>query len=109
MTARIATGIQGLPRNATHDEEIDFINQLADGRINNAGLFTLTANAGSSVITDSRIGGTSYIAWEPTTAHASAEIAAGGIYVSSQAKGTCTLTHANNAQTDRIFRLVILG
>ena len=45
----------------------------------------------------------------PKTAHAAAELAAGGCYVSAVAAGTFTLTHANNAQTDRTFAYVCLG
>jgi hypothetical protein len=45
----------------------------------------------------------------PRTAHAAAELAAGGCYVSAVGSGSFTLTHANNAQTDRTFSYVCLG
>jgi hypothetical protein len=41
----------------------------------------------------------------PTTANTAAQLGNGTIYVNGRANGSFTLTHANNAQTDRIFLL----
>lgn len=83
--------------------------QHNQGALNNTATVTLTANAGSTVVTDKRAGGFSFIGFMPTTANAAAELGNGTLYVSSQAKQTFTITHANNAQADRTFTYCILG
>lgn len=85
------------------------INLILQGKINAVGTLTLTANAATTTLTDSRIGPKSFIGWSPTTANAAAEIKAGGFYISARGQGTATLTHANNAQTDRTFVIAIFG
>jgi hypothetical protein len=85
------------------------VNAVIDGKINAVGSVTLTASAASTVVSDLRAGATSVVLFMPTTANAAAEAAAGGFYVSAQGKQTFTITHANNAQTDRTFRYVVLG
>lgn len=77
----------------------------------NTFLVTLTANAASTTVTDVRIASTTAILLEPTTANASAEIGAGTIYVSEtgRTQGSAVITHANNAQTDRTFRVKLGG
>lgn len=85
----------------------DRINQLINGRSNAVGDVTLTANAASTTLTDARIGPDSFIGLMPTTSNAAAALTA--TYVTSRGKGTATITHANNAQTDRTFRYSIQG
>jgi hypothetical protein len=90
----------------------DKINQIARGRIDSTGTVTLTASAASTTVSDE--GGafayeSSVILLSPLTANAAAEIGAGTIYVSGRSRGSFTLTHANNAQTDRTFGYVVLG
>ena len=72
---------------------------------------TLTANAASTTIEDARLASTSALVFDPLTANAAAELAAGTIYVlaAGRLNGSATITHANNAQTDRTFRLLIIG
>lgn len=85
------------------------LNNILGGKINVALPVTLAASAATTTVIDARIGAYSALVFSPLTAHAAAEIAAGGFYVSSQQSGEATLTHANNAQTDRQFNLAILG
>lgn len=86
------------------------VNQILDGKTNNTGSVTLTASTTTTTVTDRRVGVESVILFMPTTANASAEIGAGGMYVSTQTAGTSfVITHANNAQTDRTFRYIIVG
>lgn len=87
----------------------EVVNRLLSGKMNVTLSVTLTANAASTTVIDARIGVFSALPHHPTTAHAAAEIAAGGFYVSAQQNGQFTLTHANNAQTDRTFTFAILG
>lgn len=79
------------------------VRQLVFGRTDAVGDFTCGASSATTTLTDERIGGDSHITFTPLTANAAAEVAAGGFYVSARAKGSATITHANNAQTDRDF------
>jgi len=85
----------------------DVIFQLLNGKTNNVGTVTLTANAGSTAVTYDKAGVNSAIVLSPTTSNAAAAV--GTTYVSAKGKKTFTLTHANNAQTDRIFNFVVTG
>lgn len=85
------------------------INQLGQGRSNAVGSVTLTASAASTTVTAMTCGAGSTPVLTPTTAHASAEVAAGGMYVSAVANGSFTITHANNSQSDRTFLYAIHG
>jgi hypothetical protein len=79
------------------------------GHIQNTGSVTLTDNVASTTVSDARAGANSFIGFMPTTANAAAELGGGTLYVATQGKQTFTITHANNAQTDRTFRYCILG
>lgn len=89
------------------------INQIMQGKTNNIGTLTLTPNVTSTVITlaKGQIGEDTYINFQPTTANAAAELAAGGMYESARsvANSTFTITHANAASADRTFRYVLIG
>lgn len=83
------------------------INQLAQGRSNAVGTVTLTASVASTTVTPETCGAGSKVFLTPTTANAAAALAT--TYVSAVAPKSFTLTHANNAQTDRTFGYVCLG
>lgn len=83
------------------------VNNLIKGRSANAGTFTLTANAASTVVSDNLFESNQTVIWSPTTANAAAALAT--TYVSARAKGSFTLTHANNAQVDKTFLYVRVG
>lgn len=87
------------------------VNDMLRGRLNTGGLFTLTANVGSSTLTDERISVDSTVVLVPTTANAAAELGNGTLYMSETGRvnGQITVTHANAASTDRTFRIVIIG
>ncbi len=85
------------------------INRINTGKINCTGTVTLTANAASTTVTDSRATAFSFIGLLPTTANAAAEYGAGTWRVATRQNGSFVITHANNAQTDRDFIYVILG
>lgn len=93
----------------------EVIRRLYDGKIGSTGTVTLTVSDTETTLTDARIGGDSVILFMPTTENAALE--AGGmlsldtapLYVSAQANGSATLTHANHTSNDRTFRYVILG
>jgi hypothetical protein len=89
----------------------EVLQQIRSGKLEVVAEVTLTASAASTTITDIRISPQSVIVWHPRTANAAAELAAGTMYITdaNMGSGTATITHANNAQTDRDFRLAIIG
>ena len=84
-------------------------NQILEGKINAHGSVTLTASSATTVVTDRRVGNLSVVVFMPETANAAAEIPT--MYVSAIAprSSTFTITHTNNAQTDRDFKYAVLG
>lgn len=87
------------------------IGGMMQGRTNNTGELTLTANAASTVLNDPRLSVFSVLVFDPTTANAAAEMAAGTMFVTKANRNNLawTITHANNAQTDRTFRYAVIG
>ena len=83
------------------------VDQAGDGTLK----VTLTANAASTTVTDERLSYYSAVVFDPMTANAAAELAAGTLYVTqtNRMNGAFTLTHANAASADRTFRMAILG
>ncbi len=88
---------------------VDTVNRSLSGKLNVTLSVTLTANSASTIIKDARISAFSALMFAPLTANAAAEQAAGGLYVSAQQSGQATIQHANNAQSDRRFRLCIFA
>lgn len=82
---------------------------IMDGKTNNQGTVTLAPDSTSTTLMDPRIGPQSVIAMMPTTASAAVEIGSGTLYVSARGDGAATLTHASNAQDDRIFGYAVIG
>lgn len=89
----------------------EFANKLSEGKLDCTGSFTLTANVATTTVTDARLGQDSVICFQPTTANASTQLSSGAMYESSRdvLNKTFTITHTNNAQTDRTFRYAIFG
>ena len=87
------------------------INRLNRGKFNGTGDITLTANAATTVLTDARLAQQSVVFFDPVTANAAAELAAGTLYVllANRNRDAWTIAHANNAQADRTFRYLIIG
>jgi hypothetical protein len=79
------------------------------GKTENVIEVTLTADAGTTTISDPRLSRQSVLVFDPKTANAAAELAAGTLYASTRGKGEWILTHANNSQTDRSFQSAIIG
>lgn len=82
------------------------INELAAGRSNATGTVTLAASTTTTVVTNANCAATSCVKLTPSTANAAAALATS--YVTA-ATGSFTITHANNAQTDRTFSYAIQG
>lgn len=99
------------PANSELRRQYEVLQQMRSGKLENVAEVTLTANVASTTVTDIRVSPQSVLAWHPRTANAAAELAAGTMYVTdaNMANGSYTITHANNAQTDRVFRVAIIG
>lgn len=91
------------------------VKNLMQGRSNNTGNVTLTANSATSTVQvpKEKFGQNTLVVLIPQTANAAAEFGAGSLYVSARDLSldppTFTLTHVNNAQTDRIFGYFFIG
>jgi hypothetical protein len=108
----MANQFQGVPLSnpvaEDHRRQIAIVvNNSLDGKLNSTGSITLTASSATSTLNDRRLGADSVITFMPTTSNASAGLSS--LYVSAQGKQTATLTHANNAQTDRTYKYIIIG
>ncbi len=84
---------------------------LFQGKMNNTGEITLTAGSTMTTFSDPRLTVDSVVTFDPLTANAAAELAAGTFYALSANRNNLvwTLTHANAGSTDRTFRYVIVG
>lgn len=89
----------------------DALYKLRRGKIECVTDLTLTANVTTTQIRDERLSTQSVVSFDPKTANAAAEKAAGTMYVltANRTDGTWTITHANNGQTDRTFQVSIIG
>ena len=84
------------------------INSLIRGGSNAAGTVTLTPNATTTVVTNPNINAGASPHLAAKTANAAAALATTYTTVSSVG-GSMTITHANNAQTDRTFYYSFTG
>jgi len=81
------------------------------GKTSNLGEITLTQNVASTTLTDERLTVGSAVLFDPMTANAATELYGATMYVltADRTNGSFVITHANNAQTDRTFRYIIVG
>lgn len=70
---------------------------------------TLGAASATTTFSNLKIRPTSGFSITPKTANASAEYGNGTIYIDTPTDGQVVINHANNAQTDRIFRITVHG
>jgi hypothetical protein len=87
------------------------IQQLAAGRSNATGSFTITINAGTTVVI-TRTGTcapSSVPILMPKSVNGATEYGAGNWYISSVGLDTFTVTHTNSATANRDFYYVIVG
>lgn len=87
------------------------INSAMRGKINAIAQVTLAAGAATTVLSDPRIGVNSWIGFDPVTANAAVELAAGTLYIlaANRSTGTATLTHSVGISVDRTYRVLIIG
>lgn len=95
---------------ATERQVHQAVRELIEGRSNAVGTVTLTANATTTTVERSTVNRNAVVMLQPQTANAAAELGAGTAYWSVSADGGAfTITHANNAQTDRTFGYLVIG
>jgi hypothetical protein len=83
------------------------IQQLEQGRLNVTGVCTLAAGATTTIVKAANCGAGSRVLLTAKTANAA--VALSGTFISAVAAGSFTITHTNNAQTDRTFGFACLG
>lgn len=96
------------PTGATERQVHQAIKELIEGRSNAVGTVTLTANATTTTVAAPTVNRNAIVLLSPTTANAAAAIATTYVTVSASG-GAFTLTHANNAQTNRTFGYLVIG
>lgn len=106
MTAPTTNYLSLPDKGGTPEQVSRIVNRTQQGKLNCVTEVTLAANAATTTFNDVRIGAYSWLGFTPMTANAQA------IAVprpSSMGDGTCTLNHANDANADKTFRVVIIG
>lgn len=104
------TDFQGLKEGGDRPENVArAVNQLLLGKLNCTLAVTLRASNTTTVLSDPRINATTVFLFDPRTPHAATEIYGATMYVSAVSKGSATITHANNAQTDRTFAAALFA
>lgn len=109
MTQRGYEGVpEMMPNEGEHRRKLARLaNNLLQGKINSVIQVTLTPSSATTTVIDKRIGANTALLFSSLTADAAGALS--GLYVSSQANGTATLTHANTASVDRTFAVVLIG
>jgi hypothetical protein len=74
-------------------------------------LVTLTPGSSTTVVTDPTVTPDTVFLFDPLTGSADAALRAGPLYVhqADRLLGSFTITHANSAVVDRVFRWIALG
>jgi|ERR1700694_96113 len=83
--------------------------QLVQGRHNAGGTVTLTPSATTTIVNHPNCSTDSYVDVFGGARTANAAAAVATSYISAVNLGSFTITHANNAQVDRIFLYKVTG
>jgi hypothetical protein len=89
----------------------DALHALRLGKMECTGEITLTANVGTTVLNRVGLSMQSVVHFDPKTQNSALELYGGTMYVLTANRGTdaWTITHANNAQVDRVFQYTAIG
>lgn len=82
--------------------------RVMNGKLNNTALWTMDANQAATTFTDERLGVETQVVFEPVTANAAA-IARPYILETGRVNGSVSVVHANDANTDKTFRVSFHG
>jgi hypothetical protein len=83
------------------------LNNAISGKLNVAGELVLAAGSATTTLGDPLITRGSCVALMPLTASAAAALPT--LYFDPTDSGSVTIHHANNGQTDRRFRYIVMG
>lgn len=85
-----------------------FIRLMVQGKLNNVLDVTLDANQAATTVTSPLIGVNTVAIAVPTTANA-ASVTAPYRDISSPVNGSMSLIHANDANADKTFKVILVG
>ena len=88
---------------------LEFSRRVMQGKLNNTALWTLAANASSTTFTDARIGLETALHWSHTTSNAAAIVDTMYVSESGRVNNQVTISHANNSNTDKTYRITFHG
>jgi hypothetical protein len=100
------------PPNEPHARRLfEVVQQMRRGKMECVTEVTLDANEATTVLNFKGLSPQSVVIFDPKTANAAAELYGGTMYVLTANRGNdvWTITHANNAQTDRTFQAAVIG
>jgi hypothetical protein len=106
MTLHVESFPRLAPRGDTPPNVSRVVNEVRDGKTNNVTEITLTANSATTTLTHPLINPFSALILTPLTANAQAIALP---YPSNQTDESATLNHANDANADKTFKVVIVG
>lgn len=111
MTVRPFLHLPPPPQDPEARRLYEVVQGLRRGKLECVVEFTLTANAATSTLNFKGLSPQSVVIFDPKTANAAAELYGGTMYVLTANRGNdaWTVTHANNAQTDREFQVAVIG
>lgn len=89
----------------------DAFQTVREGKMDCITDLTLTAGAASTTLTHPLLAPESFVQLDPKTANAAAELYGATMYVlaANRGAGSWVITHANNANADRTFKVLIIG
>lgn len=105
---------KGVPRDGA-DERIhrrqlaDAINRILGGKLNAVAEITLSVSSSTTTFIDQRLTVESWLGFDPMTASAAAELGTLHARAADRNNAQWILTHTNSGQTDRIFKVLIVG
>jgi hypothetical protein len=111
MTVRSFLHLPPAPRTPELRRMWEVMALVRRGKMDIVQEFTLAANVATSTLTWRGLSPQSVVVFDPKTANAAAELYGGTMYVLTADRGNdaWTVTHANNAQTDRVFQVAVIG
>jgi len=91
--------------------QYEVLQQMRAGKLECVTTLTLSPGVTTTVLNFYGLSPQSVVVFDPTTANAAAELAAGTMYVLTANRGNdaWTVTHANAVSADRTFQVAVIG
>ena len=97
------------PAGGSARETARALNQVINGKINSVNAITLAANTTTTTVNDPLVSKSSAFVFSPQTAHAAAIATPYALLANITEGVSYVITHANDANTDKIFTVAVLG